>query len=155
MLRANPNPQQVAPAPRAVSNFPAGKVIETHESTDDFKEWQDQFRAGAISSSWPSGDCHVAEQAIIFVVNTAGEEQSVGVRSADAVAEAVSASIRYACAWGLPKHGEIFADNLSKAGFSLGRVSALDSQGRTIWITDAHGYEKRFVVRADKKLTSG
>ena len=39
---------------------------------------------GAISSSWPSGDRHVAEQAIIFVVNTAGGEQSVGVRTATA-----------------------------------------------------------------------
>src|SRR5206468_4840175 len=43
---------------------------------------------GAISSSWPSGDRHVAEQAIIFVVNTAGEEQSVGVRTAGTIAEA-------------------------------------------------------------------
>ncbi len=43
---------------------------------------------GAISSSWPSGDRHVAEQAIIFVVNTAGGEQSVGVRTAGTIAEA-------------------------------------------------------------------
>src|SRR4029077_8816816 len=28
---------------------------------------------------------------------------------------------------------EIMADNLSKAGWSLGWVSALDSEGRTIW----------------------
>jgi hypothetical protein len=28
----------------------------------------------------------------------------------------------------------------------------LDSQGRTIWIADAHGYGKRFVVRADENL---
>jgi hypothetical protein len=33
-------------------------------------------------------------------------------------------------------------------------VSALDSQGCTIWIVDAHGYGKRFVVRADEKLTA-
>jgi hypothetical protein len=45
------------------------------------------------------------------------------------------------------------ADNLSKAGWSLGWVSALDVQGRTIWIVDAHGYGKRFVVRADEILT--
>lgn len=39
-----------------------------------------------------------------------------------------------------------------KAGWSLGWVSAIDSQGRTIWIADAHGNGKRFVVRADEKL---
>ena len=33
-------------------------------------------------------------------------------------------------------------------------VSSLDSNGRTIWIADAHGYGKRFVVRADEKLTA-
>ena len=50
---------------------------------------------------------------------------------------------------------EIIADNLSKAGFSLGWVSAVDSQGRTIWIADAHRDDgKRFVVRADEKLTA-
>jgi hypothetical protein len=50
---------------------------------------------------------------------------------------------------------EIIADNLSKAGWSWGCVSALDSEGRTIWIADAHrGDGKRFVVRADGKLTA-
>jgi len=44
--------------------------------------------AGAISSSWSSGDRHVAEQAIIFVVNTSCEEQSVGVRTARTIAKA-------------------------------------------------------------------
>jgi hypothetical protein len=29
-------------------------------------------------------------------------------------------------------------DNLSKAGWSWGCVSAMDSNGRTIWIADAH-----------------
>ena len=52
------------------------------------------------------------------------------------------------------KHWEIIADNLSKAGWNLGWVSALDLQGRTIWIVDAHGYGKRFIVRADEKLTA-
>ncbi len=43
------------------------------------------------------------------------------------------------------------AGNLSKAGWSLGCVSAVDSQGRTIWIADAHRDDgKRFVVRADE-----
>ena len=50
---------------------------------------------------------------------------------------------------------EIIADNLSKAGWNLGWVSAIDSKGRTIWIVDAHcGYGKRFVVRADEILTA-
>jgi hypothetical protein len=47
------------------------------------------------------------------------------------------------------------ADNLSKAGWSWGCVSAIDSNGQTIWITDAHrGDGKRFVVRPDEKLTA-
>jgi len=49
---------------------------------------------------------------------------------------------------------EIIADNLSKAGFSLGWVSALDREARTIWIVDAHGYGERFIVRADQMLTA-
>jgi len=35
------------------------------------------------------------------------------------------------------KDWEVVADNLSKAGWSLGWVSAIDCQGRTIWIADA------------------
>ncbi len=47
------------------------------------------------------------------------------------------------------------ADNLSKAGWSWGCVSAVDSRGRTIWIADAHrGDGKGFVVHADEKLTA-
>jgi hypothetical protein len=50
---------------------------------------------------------------------------------------------------------ELIADNLSKAGFSWGCASAIDSHGRTIWIADAHrGDGKRVVVRADKKLSA-
>jgi hypothetical protein len=53
------------------------------------------------------------------------------------------------------KYWEIIANNLSKAGWSWGCVSAIDSNGRTIWIADAHrGDGKRFVVRADEKLTA-
>jgi len=45
--------------------------------------------------------------------------------------------------------------HLSKAGWSLGYVSVVDCEGRTIWIADAHrGDGKRFVVRADEKLTA-
>jgi len=53
------------------------------------------------------------------------------------------------------KYWEIIADRLSKAGWSLGWASAVDSQGRTIWIADAHrGNGKRFIARADEKLTA-
>jgi hypothetical protein len=53
------------------------------------------------------------------------------------------------------KYCEIVADNLSKAGWSWGYVSAMDCEKRKIWIADAHrGDGKRFVVRADKKLTA-
>ena len=37
----------------------------------------------------------------------------------------------------------------------LGCVSAIDSNGRRIWIADAHRDDgKRFVVHADEKLTA-
>jgi hypothetical protein len=53
------------------------------------------------------------------------------------------------------KPWEIIADNLSRVGFSWGCVSALDREGRTIWIVDAHrGDDQRFIVRADEKLTA-
>jgi hypothetical protein len=44
-------------------------------------------------------------------------------------------------------------NNLSKAGWSWGCISAIDSEGRTIWIVDAHRDNgKRFVVRSDEML---
>jgi hypothetical protein len=47
------------------------------------------------------------------------------------------------------------ADNLSKAGWSRGCVSAIDSNGRAIWIVDAHrGDGNHFFVRADEKVTA-
>jgi hypothetical protein len=49
---------------------------------------------------------------------------------------------------------ETIADNLSKAGWSWGCVLALDREGRTIWIVDAHGYGKRLIVRAEESLTA-
>jgi hypothetical protein len=53
------------------------------------------------------------------------------------------------------KYSKIIADNLSKAGWSWGYVSAIDSNGQTIWIADAHrGDGKRFIVRAEEKLTA-
>jgi len=53
------------------------------------------------------------------------------------------------------KKWEIIADKLSKGGWSLGCVSALGVERRTIWIVDAHRDDgKRFIVRADQKLTA-
>jgi hypothetical protein len=53
------------------------------------------------------------------------------------------------------KYWEIIADNLKKGGWSWGWGSAIDSKGRTIWIADAlRGNGKRFVLRADEKLTA-
>jgi hypothetical protein len=49
------------------------------------------------------------------------------------------------------KYWETIADNISKAGWSWGCVSA-DLEGRTIWIADTHRDDgKRFVVHADGK----
>jgi hypothetical protein len=51
--------------------------------------------------------------------------------------------------------GEIIADKLSRAGWSLGWVSPADSEGRTTWIVDAHHDNGQcFVVHADEKLTA-
>ena len=53
------------------------------------------------------------------------------------------------------KYWEIIADNLKKAGWSWGCVSAIDANERTIWIVDAHRDDgRRFVVHADEKLTA-
>ena len=50
---------------------------------------------------------------------------------------------------------EITADDLNKAGWSWGCVSTSDSNGRTIFVADAHRDNgKCFVVRADEKLTA-
>jgi hypothetical protein len=53
------------------------------------------------------------------------------------------------------KYWEVIADNLKQAGWSLGWVSAVDCDGRTMWIVGAHHDDgKRYVVRADEKLTA-
>ena len=53
------------------------------------------------------------------------------------------------------KYWETIADNLSRVGWSLGWVSAIDSNGGTIWIADPHPDDgKRFVVHADEILTA-
>ena len=56
---------------------------------------------------------------------------------------------------GCVRDWEIIAHRLSKAGWSLGWVSAIDAQERTIWIVDAHrGDGRRFVVHSDEILTA-
>jgi hypothetical protein len=53
------------------------------------------------------------------------------------------------------KYWELVAYKLSASGWSWGCVSAIDSEGRTIWIADAYrGDGKRFVVRSDEMLTA-
>jgi hypothetical protein len=53
------------------------------------------------------------------------------------------------------KYWEIIADQLSKADWSWGYVSTPDSNGRTIFVADAHRDDgKRFVVHANEKLTA-
>jgi hypothetical protein len=53
------------------------------------------------------------------------------------------------------KSWEIIADRLSKAGWSWGCVSAIDSNGQTIFVVDAHRDDgRRFVVHADEKLSA-
>jgi hypothetical protein len=49
---------------------------------------------------------------------------------------------------------EVVAEQSQKSRINLGWVSALDLEGRTIWIVDAHGYGKRFIVRADEILAA-
>jgi len=53
------------------------------------------------------------------------------------------------------KYWEIIADKLSASGWSWGCVSAIDSNGQTISIADAHwGEGQRFAGRADEELTA-
>jgi hypothetical protein len=53
------------------------------------------------------------------------------------------------------KYWEIIADNLSKAGFSWGCSSQIDSTGRVIFTADAYSRDGRgFTVLADERLTA-
>jgi hypothetical protein len=53
------------------------------------------------------------------------------------------------------QYWEIIADHLSKAGWSWGCVSAVDSRGRIVFVADAHrGDHERFIVRADENLSA-
>jgi hypothetical protein len=54
---------------------------------------------------------------------------------------------------GLMKCWETIANRLTKAGWILRLVSAVDCQGRKIWIVAAHRDDgRRFIVHADEKL---
>jgi hypothetical protein len=54
------------------------------------------------------------------------------------------------------KYWEIIADNLHDAGWSLGWVSAIDCEGRTIWIVDAHRDDgSQAVATRDEAAGSG
>jgi hypothetical protein len=53
------------------------------------------------------------------------------------------------------KYWEIIADNLSKAGFSWGCSSEVDSSGRVLFTADAYAPDgRRFTVLADERLTA-
>jgi len=49
---------------------------------------------------------------------------------------------------------EVIAHKLSKAGWSLGWVSAVDSEERTLWIVDAHRDDGKRFAHAEEKLTA-
>ena len=51
-------------------------------------------------------------------------------------------------------HWKIIIESLRNPRSNCGCISAIDSNGRTIWIADAHRDGQRFVVRADEKLTA-
>jgi len=53
------------------------------------------------------------------------------------------------------RYWETKTNKLYKLGWGEGCVSAIDREGRTIWIVHAHrGDGKRFIVRADEKLSA-
>jgi hypothetical protein len=55
----------------------------------------------------------------------------------------------------MTKYWEIIANNLSAAGWTWGVVSAMNTDGKTVFVADAHRSDgKRFVVRADELLTA-
>jgi len=52
-------------------------------------------------------------------------------------------------------HWEIIAENLSKAGFSWGCSSQIDSTGRLIFTADAYARDgRRFIVLSDDRLNA-
>jgi hypothetical protein len=49
------------------------------------------------------------------------------------------------------KYWEVIADNLSKAGWSWGCVSAIDSNGRTIWIADTQRGDGKRCLKKERE----
>jgi hypothetical protein len=73
--------------------------------------------------------------------------------------EAVVGFIDWLAQWAIheDKDTTLFGMNVRMHGFawSLGWVSAVDSEGRTLWIVDAHRDDgQRFVVHSDEILTA-
>ncbi len=57
--------------------------------------------------------------------------------------------------WPGVKHWEIIAHNLSKADFSWGCSSQIDSTGRVLFTADAYSRDgRRFTVLSDEKLSA-
>jgi hypothetical protein len=55
----------------------------------------------------------------------------------------------------MTKYWEIIANNLSAAGWTWGVVTAVNVDGETVFVADAHRSDgKRFIVRADELLTA-
>ena len=53
------------------------------------------------------------------------------------------------------KYWEIIADNLSKAGFSWGCSSQIDSTGRVLFTADAYSNDgRRFIILSDDRLSA-
>jgi hypothetical protein len=53
------------------------------------------------------------------------------------------------------KYWEIIADNLSKAGWSWGCSSQIDSTGRVLFTVDAYCSDgRRFIILSDEKLSA-
>jgi hypothetical protein len=51
-------------------------------------------------------------------------------------------------------HWEIVSENVRKAGWSCGCIASTDLEGGDIFVVVAQRHEKRFIVRADKKLAA-
>jgi hypothetical protein len=73
---------------------------------------------------------------------------------------ALPSSISWRSMLRLPRHPmkywEIIADNLSKAGWSWGCSSEVDSTGRLLFTADAYSRDgRRFTVLSDQKNRAG
>ncbi len=52
------------------------------------------------------------------------------------------------------KYWEIIADNLSKSGWSWGYASVINLAGQTVFIVDAQGDNRKYVVQSDEMLSA-